>query len=245
MGIFDRMGRVISSNFNALLDGLDDPRKSIDSLLDGMNDQLLAARREIVSAVAAEKQLKEKVAALDVDVQKWEARAELALKKEDESLAREALADLAKLGVKTTIDLTDRDGDSNEERLAEAAGLKFFKIAMNTRVVPTPEQISTFLSIVNDPANQPVYVHCVGGKHRTGVMTAIYRIVNDAWTADQAYQEMLKYDYYAFPFHGSLKTYVYRYYDDHTRALAKAKESAPAPVANAATSDTSGAIATE
>jgi phage shock protein A len=59
MGIFDRMGRVISSNFNALLDGLDDPRKSIDSLLDGMNDQLLAARREIVSAVAAEKHLKE------------------------------------------------------------------------------------------------------------------------------------------------------------------------------------------
>ena len=79
MGIFDRMGRVISSNFNALLDGLDDPRKSIDSIIEGMNEQLAAARREVVSAVASEKQLKEKVATLDAEVQKWESRAELAL----------------------------------------------------------------------------------------------------------------------------------------------------------------------
>lgn len=61
------------------------------------------------------------------------------------------LADLAKLGVKTTIDLTNGDGDSNEQHLAEAAGLKFFKIEMNTRVVPTIEQITMFLKIVNDP----------------------------------------------------------------------------------------------
>ncbi|MFZ5889724.1 MAG: PspA/IM30 family protein [Myxococcota bacterium] len=97
MGIFDRMGRVISSNFNALLDGLDDPRKSVDSLLQGMNEQLIAARREIVAAVASEKQLKEKVAALDVEVQKWEGRAELALKRNDEALAREALAQKLRL----------------------------------------------------------------------------------------------------------------------------------------------------
>lgn len=119
MGIFDRMGRVISSNFNALLDGLDDPRKSIDSLLDGMNDQLLAARREIVSAVAAEKQLKEKVAALDVDVQKWEARAELALKKEDETLAREALAQKLRLVAER-----DRAEAMRAEQRAEALRMR-------------------------------------------------------------------------------------------------------------------------
>jgi protein tyrosine/serine phosphatase len=118
------------------------------------------------------------------------------------------LADLAKLGVKTTIDLTDRDGDSNEERLAEAAGLKFFKIAMNTRVVPTPEQIATFLSIVNDPANQPVYVHCVGGKHRTGVMTAIYRMTQESWAPDRAFQEMKTYKFGADFLHPEFKKFV-------------------------------------
>ena len=116
--------------------------------------------------------------------------------------------DLAKLGVKTTIDLTNGDGDSNEERLAEAAGLKFFKIAMNTRVVPTIEQVTTFLKIVNDPENQPVYVHCVGGRHRTGVMTAIYRMTQENWTQDHAFQEMKSYKFGADFLHPEFKKFV-------------------------------------
>jgi protein tyrosine/serine phosphatase len=118
------------------------------------------------------------------------------------------LVDLAKIGVKTTIDLTEGDGDSNEQRLAEAAGLKFFKIAMNTRVVPTAEQIATFLKIVNDPENQPVYVHCVGGKHRTGVMTAIYRMTQENWAADRAFQEMKIYKFGADFLHPEFKKFV-------------------------------------
>ena len=118
------------------------------------------------------------------------------------------LADLAKFGVKTTIDLTNGDGDSNEQRLAEAAGLKFFKIAMNTRVVPTAEQIATFLKIVNDPESQPVYVHCVGGRHRTGVMTAIYRMTQESWTAARAFQEMKTYKFGADFLHPEFKKFV-------------------------------------
>lgn len=91
MGIFDRMGRVISSNFNGLLDRMDDPRKSIDQTLLEMHEQLRAGRREVVQAVAAEKQLKSKIEALDAEAQKWTARAELALTRGDEALAREAL----------------------------------------------------------------------------------------------------------------------------------------------------------
>ena len=121
------------------------------------------------------------------------------------------LADLARLGVKTTIDLTNGDGDSREQQLAEAAGIKFVKIAMNTRVVPTLEQIQTFLSIVNDPANQPVYVHCVGGKHRTGVMTAIYRMVQDSWTPAQAFKEMKTYEFGADFLHPEFKKFVHAF----------------------------------
>src|SRR5688572_10165449 len=47
MGIFDRVGSVISSNFNALLDQLEDPKKSVDQTLDAMREQVRAARREI------------------------------------------------------------------------------------------------------------------------------------------------------------------------------------------------------
>lgn len=91
MGIFDRMGRVISSNVNALLDKVEDPKKSVDLLIDEMKDQIKRAREEVVSALAAEKQLKKKVEDLDAEADKWVRRAELALKGSDEALAREAL----------------------------------------------------------------------------------------------------------------------------------------------------------
>jgi phage shock protein A len=91
MGIFDRMGKVISANFNALVDGLQDPRKSVEQTLLDMQEQIRAARREVVSAVAAEKQLRGKLDDLDAQAQKWASRAELAVKSSDDNLAREAL----------------------------------------------------------------------------------------------------------------------------------------------------------
>jgi phage shock protein A len=91
MGIFDRMGKVISSNVNALLDKAEDPKKSLDLIVEEMKDQVKAARKELVEGVAAEKVLRKKVDELDGETQKWDRRAELALKAGDEKLAREAL----------------------------------------------------------------------------------------------------------------------------------------------------------
>jgi phage shock protein A len=92
MGIFERMGRVASANFNALLDATDSPEKSLDLTLREMREQLRAVRREVVRAVAAEKQLKNSVGELDREVSLWESRAELAIRRGDDELARGALA---------------------------------------------------------------------------------------------------------------------------------------------------------
>jgi protein tyrosine/serine phosphatase len=72
--------------------------------------------------------------------------------------------------------------------------------------------VTQFLELVNDPGNQPVFVHCKGGRHRTGVMTAVYRMTADGWTADKAYQEMKQYRFEGFPGHPTLKKFVYEYY---------------------------------
>lgn len=85
------MGRIISSNVNALLDRVDDPKKSVDLLIDEMKQQIKRAREEVVAALAAEKQLKKKVEELDAEADRWVRRAELALTGNDEALAREAL----------------------------------------------------------------------------------------------------------------------------------------------------------
>ena len=127
-------------------------------------------------------------------------------------------ADLAALGVKTVINLTSDDASADEKALATGAGLSYFQIPMTTRVAPTAAQLDQFLRIVNDPANQPVYVHCVGGRHRTGVMTAAYRITHDGWNADQAFKEMKQYKFGADFLHPEFKRFVYGYRADTLRA---------------------------
>jgi protein tyrosine/serine phosphatase len=120
-------------------------------------------------------------------------------------------ADLAAMGVKTVIDL-QKGGPDQEQGLVEEQGMKFYRIGMSDKSQPAPEQVELFLRIVTDPANQPVFVHCAGGRHRTGAMSAIYRMTHDGWTADRAYQEMKQYDFGYGMGHGSLKHYVYDYY---------------------------------
>ena len=118
--------------------------------------------------------------------------------------------DLAAIGVKTVIDL-QADGPSNEAGAVKAAGMNFIRIGLTTTKAPTEAQVARFLDIVNDPANQPVFVHCAGGRHRTGTMTALYRMTNEGWTPAQAYNEMKQYRFEGFPDHPVLRNYVYAY----------------------------------
>ena len=131
-------------------------------------------------------------------------------------------ADLAALGVKTLIDLTSDDAQTNEKGLTEHAGMRYFQIPMTTHQPPTPAQLTEFLKLVNDPANQPVYVHCVGGRHRTGVMTAAYRMTQDGWGADQAFKEMKQYKFGADFLHPEFKQFVYGYHDNAHAVAAQA-----------------------
>lgn len=126
-------------------------------------------------------------------------------------------ADLASMGVKTVIDL-QRDGKTDEQSQVESAGMKFFRIPMSDRTSPSLEQAAEFLKIVSDPENQPIFVHCKGGRHRTGAMTAIYRVTHDNWSAAQAYQEMKQYDFGYGMGHGALKDFVFAYYSKMDRS---------------------------
>jgi tyrosine-protein phosphatase SIW14 len=120
-------------------------------------------------------------------------------------------AALAKIGVKTIINLTSDDADPAEKGLVERAGLRYVQIPMTTDKAPTPAQLTEFFGIVTDQASQPVYVHCVGGKHRTGVMTAAYRMNFEGWTADRAFKEMKQYKFGADFLHPAFKSFVYKY----------------------------------
>lgn len=121
-------------------------------------------------------------------------------------------ADLATLGVKTVINLIgDSDLDATEQSRVEQQGMRYVSIPMSTRKAPTARQLEAFLAVVNDPGSQPVYVHCVGGRHRTGVMTAVYRMLKDGISGVEAFAEMKRFKYGPDFLHPEFKRFVYEY----------------------------------
>jgi len=118
---------------------------------------------------------------------------------------------LAAIGVKTVIDLRDDPKDYARELTAHA-GMKYVNLPLSDKDYPPPDTASRFLSLVNDKENWPVYVHCAGGRHRTGAMTAIFRMTVQGWDADRAYGEMKDYDFYTRWGHKAMKRFVFDYY---------------------------------
>src|SRR5437762_9201020 len=119
--------------------------------------------------------------------------------------------DLKALGIQTIIDLTDHP-TSYEKRDVEALGMRYVSIPMSDSSYPKDDQISGFLKLVNDPATGKFFAHCAGGRHRTGVMGAVYRFNVNHWNFDQVYAEMLNFDFYTSNGHGGQKKFVEDYW---------------------------------
>jgi protein tyrosine/serine phosphatase len=118
---------------------------------------------------------------------------------------------LADLGVKTIIDLTD-NSRAQEQPAAEAAGLRYVNIPMEDKSYPSMEQVNQFLKVIDDPSTGKFFVHCAGGRHRTGVMGAVYRFTHDHWNLDQALAEMDHYEFGSGFGHGKQRDFVHDYF---------------------------------
>jgi protein tyrosine phosphatase (PTP) superfamily phosphohydrolase (DUF442 family) len=98
----------------------------------------------------------------------------------------EGFRELAKLGVKTVVNLRALHSD---RKLLEGTGLGYVHIPLITWKVQE-HHVLQFLVTATDPYLQPVFVHCQHGADRTGTMAAFYRLVVQGWTKDQALEEM-------------------------------------------------------
>ena len=135
---------------------------------------------------------------------------------------------LAVLGVTTIIDLTDNSREY-EQPAVEAAGLRYVNIPMVDKGYPDMAQIQEFMKVVDDPATGKFFVHCAGGRHRTGVVGAVYRFTRHNWTLDQVLTEMYQYDFGAGMGHGKQKDFVKDYWQ---QVQAKRTDAATVTVSN-------------
>ncbi|MEP7271059.1 MAG: tyrosine-protein phosphatase [Acidobacteriota bacterium] len=117
---------------------------------------------------------------------------------------------LAKLGIKTVIDLRDDPLDYARERAIQA-GLQYISFPLSDHDYPQADAADKFLSLVSTEANWPIFIHCAGGRHRTGVMTAVYRMTVEGWDIERAYKEMKEYDFYTRFGHQVMKDFIFDY----------------------------------
>jgi protein tyrosine/serine phosphatase len=132
---------------------------------------------------------------------------------------------LAALGIKTIIDLRD-DPEEYERTAAEANGMKYVHIPMIAKKYPTEEATKAFLKIAGNPETGKFYVHCAGGRHRTGAMGAVYRYEFYDWNFDQVYKEMKQFDFYTSWGHGAFKDFVKDYYEQKQASKVPARATA-------------------
>ncbi len=101
----------------------------------------------------------------------------------------EGLDALKRMGVRTVVNLRHYHGHA-EEKACRDRGLEYAWIDLESSDAPSDEDVRRFLTIVTDPARQPVYFHCLHGQDRTGTMCACYRMAVQAWPLEDALAEM-------------------------------------------------------
>jgi phage shock protein A len=91
MGILGRLSTLIKSNVNDAIDGMQDPAKELDQMVRDMDDSAREARTEVATCMGEEKRLQKRVEAIDAEIKTWTDRAEVAVRANDDVLAKEAL----------------------------------------------------------------------------------------------------------------------------------------------------------
>ncbi|EKD11404.1 PspA/IM30 family protein [Limnospira platensis] len=91
MGLFDRIGRVVRANLNDLVNKAEDPEKILEQAVIEMQEDLIQLRQAVAQTIAQQKRSQQQYNQAQSQANQWQSRAQLALQKGDENLAREAL----------------------------------------------------------------------------------------------------------------------------------------------------------
>ena len=117
MGIFTRFSDIVNSNINAILDKAEDPEKIVRLMIQEMEDTLVEVRSAAARSIADKKDLNRKLETLDREVGDWADKAELAMRKGREDLAKAALVE--KQRAKAAADVIKEDYLAVDEGLGK------------------------------------------------------------------------------------------------------------------------------
>ncbi|GEO37104.1 phage shock protein A [Skermanella aerolata] len=119
MGIFSRLTDIVNSNLNSILDRAEDPEKLIRLVIQEMEDTLVEVRSSTVRTIAERKEIERKLNQLGREMEEWQRKAELALSRDRDDLAKGAL--VAKSKIAEQIDVLEHQLVHIEEALAKSS----------------------------------------------------------------------------------------------------------------------------
>jgi len=119
--------------------------------------------------------------------------------------------ELKAAGIKSIICLRWNSLSLRQERtMAAKLGFNLFSIPLSYWILPTRAEIDRFFSVLDNSENHPVFVHCLHGSDRTGMLLAMYRMARENWSFEQAYQEMVACGFHRLTVY-HMKLAVYRF----------------------------------
>lgn len=111
--------------------------------------------------------------------------------------SKEGFLRLKEQGIKTVINLREEPTSiASERKLAAELGFDYVSIPLRPFDIPEARKIDEFLEIMNDINRHSVFVHCLHGMDRTGLVVAVYRMSAHDWSFADAYDEMLKFGFH-------------------------------------------------
>lgn len=119
-----------------------------------------------------------------------------------------------RMGVRRVLSIIEHER-AEDARAALSAGVaEWHHVAFSDRHAPDSESVRRWLEYVRSAERDgAVFTHCRGGRHRTGVLVAVFRTADQGWTKEQAYNEMLLYGWYSANGHKPLLDWFFHTYD--------------------------------
>ncbi|HYN85268.1 MAG TPA: hypothetical protein VER32_08450 [Pyrinomonadaceae bacterium] len=141
--------------------------------------------------------------------------------KVDDTIYRGALPDVPgyralveKLAVVRVCSMIEHERRADKERALSSGIEEWRSLPFSDRDAPEAAKVHEWLALIRSSKTRgPVFAHCRGGRHRTGVLFGVYRVTDCGWTKEQAYNEMKLYGWYSALGHAPLLEWFFHVFD--------------------------------
>ncbi len=189
MGLFDRISRVVRANVNDMVSKAEDPEKILEQAIIDMQEDLVQLRQAVAKAIAQQKRTQQQYNQAQTNANQWQSRAQLALQKGDENLAREALQ-RKKSHAETAATLKAQyDGQSGQ-----VDTLKRSLMQLESKISEAKTKKNMLKARMQSAKAQEQFQNSLGSLNSSGAMGAFERMeekVLEAEATSQASEELL------------------------------------------------------